>query len=162
MDTSLCRLCKEPITNVVCPDHLTADIARWLPVGMEPEFRGFSRRFSHYFHSAVSEPSAVQSCMVTGVFCTSHHRCMVCVHCTINEVYHWLVEKDGRLADRFLDVFSFGFRKEEFREVLIPDNFQPIHNPKRFLGEGFCDDCEQYSDVLVKGNGRWSCDQCRE
>jgi hypothetical protein len=143
----LCLLCKEPITNPLSPADIGKHIEMWLPAGLK---KGFLR-----LNSALTKQ--IREFCRTGSGLLPEQ--LVCLHCYIKEIYHWLKWEDKEVAGRFISVFSFGYRKEGFERDLPLAGFTDSEEDLEF---GICDECGEYCDSLRHSGGEWLCGECEK
>ncbi len=138
-------MCREPITNFVCQEHIARDIARWLPENETFRFEQFHERLSGTFRSFLPEvrPGREDRCT-----CKSHDP-ILCVYCYTAEVNDWLAEQNPALAEQFRGIFSFGFHPH--KEVVASEADSP--EPDREFG--LCDTCGVYSNDLDLTDTNW-------
>ena len=143
----LCLLCKEPITNPLTLENIGNHIQIWLPERLKSEFSHLNSvliRHIQEFYRIKNTPSTEQ---------------LVCIHCYIKEVYQWLKWKDRKIAERFLPVFSFGYKKASFSEEPA---FVELVTESEESEFGICDECGEYCDNLVYSGGEWLCEECEK
>lgn len=167
MEETICRLCKQPISNYICPNYLANHITKWMPENISHEFTNFHRGFMKDMNRNCDVDEHDMKCRHGHFVCVSGNskngtRNVVCLHCYINEVFQWISLKNNRLSDRFMEIFSFGFKKDSFREFIAAENFMPTTNRKTWEDSGICDECGEYSDKLALSNGEWICRGCTE
>jgi hypothetical protein len=152
----ICQICKEPIHNFVCIDSLAEEIKRWLPTDLSMSFGTFNNWFLSVFNHSYHDANHTN----THVLCNSSSIGNICVYCYVNEVFQWLVEQNKAIGKRFRDLFSFGMKKTDFREVILA-HAEPISEVENMNEEfGICDECGEYADELKMLNGRWICHEC--
>jgi len=152
----MCSLCREPITNFVCQDHLARNIARWLPDDVVQSFDRFHTRLSRMFFTADSVeqlPLGKQGCT-----CRTHDP-VLCVHCYTREVNSWLTQRNPGLATQFRGIFSFGFAHDGSPRFRRNNSLRLDHDPPEHEF-GLCDVCGEYGDELTQQNGQWVCQSC--
>jgi len=139
-----CMLCKEHITNPLSLDSLGHHIEQWLPSRLGDDFRRFHTMLKQMEEHGVGDSSLFSEQVI-------------CIHCYIKELYQWLMRTDGELAEKFLRIFSFGYKKGTFEssEEAPPPDFHGVES--RF---GICDECGEYSNDLVSDTGEWVCEEC--
>jgi len=153
-DLLMCQICKEPIHNFVCIDCLSKDISKWLPEDLSSRFGAYNDWFLEMFDYQHQDAEH------HNILCNSGTTSNICIYCYVNEVYQWLCEHDKAVAKRFRDLFSFGMKKTDFREVILA-HAEPISEVENMREEfGICDECGEYSDELQLLNGRWICHEC--
>jgi hypothetical protein len=87
-----CIICREGITNPICPECLAKEIGHW-----RPELK-----------SSMATPAS-----------TGYSRCMICgkgmsicAHCYSRDIYELIKEEFPWLAEEFIERFDFGLREE--------------------------------------------------
>jgi hypothetical protein len=153
MEVRICQLCKEPIANFACIRHMGEGIAQWLPSPTRELFEKENARFLDTF-SYMHMDSGRHALSRSGGE-------PVCIYCYVNEVFQWLSGMDKAIAKRFRRMFSFGMKKEDFREIII-SHADPITEGMPDMSEfGVCDGCGEYSEELSKTREGWVCEGCR-
>jgi len=154
MEMHVCKLCKEPIANFACLECLGKSISEWLPSPtketFEKENKGFLDTFGHSHTRGTRH----------GLFC-SNEGSNICIYFYVNEVYQWLLASDKPVARRFRNLFAFGMRKVDFREIII-SHAEPITESggEKARTFGVCDVCGEYSEELSEKNGEFICGGC--
>jgi len=138
-------MCKEPITTPLHIDKIRDHIEMWLPSSVTKNFL--------QLHSEL-----ITSLRKWHRMRESETEQIVCLHCYIKEVYHWLKAMDSNLGERFIETFSFGFDRESFEK-------NDIHQVEHVHGKietefGICDECGEYTDKLEYMTGEWLCNEC--
>jgi hypothetical protein len=152
MDVQICQLCKEPIQNYVSLRALGNEIESWLPTEESVMFRKFHTDFLHTFRYP-DRPAQHH-------IITNRQGPMICIYCYVNEVFQWLSGVNGAVAKRFRRFFSFGMRKEDFREIII-SHAQPVtEGSTEAASFGICDSCGEYADELAHTDGGLLCEGC--
>jgi hypothetical protein len=122
-------------------------IAQWLPSPAKEAFEMENARFLQTFSYI---PASARN-----------HTEPVCLYCYVNEVFQWLYAIDRPVAKRFRKLFSFGLKKEDFREIII-SHAEPIATDRTETAEfGVCDVCGEYSEELIKTRDGWVCGDCK-
>ncbi|RMF05908.1 hypothetical protein D6764_03635 [Candidatus Woesearchaeota archaeon] len=96
-----CVVCREAITNPICPDCLAAEAKVWLNENA-PDLTGF-----------VSKPETVtraflhiaSKCVVCG------KEMSVCPHCYSRDIFQELAQESPSTAAKFARVFNYEFAK---------------------------------------------------
>ena len=151
MEVKICQLCKEPIANFANIRHMGADITQWLPSPTRELFEKENARFLGTFRQAHTD--------------SGHALCNsaadpICLYCYVNEVFQWISGSDKAVAKRFRQLFAFGMKKEDFREIVI-SHAEPITENMPEKSEfGICDGCGEYSDSLFRTREGWTCSGC--
>ena len=95
-----CILCNEQITNPICFNCLTREMAYWLSEKKDaivPLLTSKAGIFKVYKHKATR-------CIICG------GNMNVCAHCFSKEIYEWLSESHPEIAGEFKEYFNFDLR----------------------------------------------------
>jgi hypothetical protein len=158
MQMSICQLCKDPIWSFICPHCLASAIRAWLPSGMRRAFSEFNRNFFSSFSNSID---------LDGLRCLRCKKVRIattCPFCYIAEAYEWLRERDIKLADTlsrmnpYSSVVSMTPSGIEWKDGIVPITF----TEEKETGEGICEQCDEYHEVLTKSDGRWICNDCED
>jgi hypothetical protein len=153
-DVQICQLCKEPIQNYVSLRTLGKEIEAWLPSPESGMFSAFHRDFLGAFR--YPDRPALRHII------TNRQGPMICVYCYANEAFQFLNGVSKPIARRFRRFFSFGMRKEDFREIIL-SHAQPVSGGDEPAGiHGICDSCGEPSDGLRSSESGWVCEDCNE
>ena len=161
MNVFVCQICKEPVTNFICPNRLATSMKDWLPSKIVDGFIRFHNVFLKHFNSEYCSFGNVRShCESKNVICTESDRARVCAFCYITEVYEWLNHKNSAVAEQFLQIFSLGYKKVryKFENKIVRQAITESRTWKK--DSGICDECGEYSDELNIENGEWVCKAC--
>jgi hypothetical protein len=93
-EDAVCIICREGITNPICPACLANEIKSWRP--------GLSK--------ILTKPAFGYSTEVECMFCG--REMSICAHCYCRDVYDILLEEDPRVAEEFVEIFNFDLRGE--------------------------------------------------
>ncbi|MEM7825509.1 MAG: hypothetical protein QW412_01455 [Candidatus Aenigmatarchaeota archaeon] len=158
-ETTICRICFEPIMNFLCVECLNQSISKWLLLEnseLLADYQKFHLLLSIFFSSDEQE-----FC----VKCKKKSSTILCPYCYTSEVFLWLLEKNTKTAKKFAYLFNFDF----FGSGLFPHtkarNLNGIiisEDKENFDEIGVCENCGQTSENLKKKNGIWLCESCRE
>lgn len=88
-----CIICREGITNPICPECLAKEIRSWYP---RIRIMGTPMSYGE----------------VKCLFCGK--RMSICAHCYTRDIYEQLKEEDSILAEEFIEVFDFGLKEDLF------------------------------------------------
>ncbi|MBR9691972.1 hypothetical protein GOV06_04240 [Candidatus Woesearchaeota archaeon] len=95
-EDALCIVCREAITNPLCPECLAKEVGEWLRYRI-PSLAG---EFTWPRYE-------------TGVKCIKCGSHMgICAHCYLKDIYDSMWEITPMLAAEFLETFDFGLRRE--------------------------------------------------
>ena len=135
-------LCKEEVTNPLQIENIGRHIELWIPDGLA---KGFEK-----LNTAILEGKTEGR----GI-----EEKLICVHCYINEIYQWILERDVDVADRFLKAFSLGYSKQSFENLGPWEGL--AEEEEEEMEFGVCDECGEYSEELKGSGGEWLCQDCR-
>lgn len=162
MSVFICQICKEPVTNFICPNRLAASINNWMPSRFTDGFIKFHNTFSKHFSTDYCDFSQTfDQCDSNNMICKGRHKMRVCAFCYLSEVYDWLSNKNKVISEQFLQMFSLGYKKAryKFRGRAIR---QPVADIRVWKTDnGLCDECGEYSESLKRNKGEWVCRSCR-
>ena len=91
-ENAICVVCREGITNPICPECLAKEIKHWRPE--------LSRLITKQAYGYTTEAK----CMFCGEWMS------ICAHCYCRDIYDILIEEDPVVAEEFRDLF--GLREE--------------------------------------------------
>ena len=161
MNVFICQMCKEPVTNFICPNRLAMSIRDWLPDKLTGKFSKFHSTLMSYFSSDRCDFRYQRShCETKNILCTEKDQSRLCAFCYIAEVYEWLKNNNKSLAEQFLQVFSLGYQKVRYRLEGKIVRHPIIETDLWKTDSGICDECGEYSDELKRNNGEWICNAC--
>ena len=159
MNGIVCQVCKEPVWNSLCSECIAENIVQWLPQELISEFRGFHNQISNNFINKTPDLRGRHNCLS----CKNAMRASMCPYCYTNEIYHWLLDKDPKLAERFVKVFNFDFEDSGYKEFQDLEGIHPlIGDSEEGMDMGICEECECFSSELRESNGKWVCEDCTE
>lgn len=99
IDTAECVVCREAVTNPICPDCLAAEAKTWLAEN-SPDLIGFISKTETvtkaFRHSA-------SNCVICG------KEMAVCPHCYSRDMFQELAQQSPSMAARFAQVFNYEF-----------------------------------------------------
>ncbi|MEM5812226.1 MAG: hypothetical protein QW286_00770, partial [Candidatus Aenigmatarchaeota archaeon] len=156
MQLAVCQICKDPVWSYICPDCLSKDISKWLPRKLSAEFRKFSRFFLEIFNSVESNRT-ILPCLK----CLSKKEVTVCPFCYIAEAFHWLEEKDRKLARALFMMLPVDsdWTVDKNSGCVWVDGIKPISYSERTVSEGICEECGEYSEEAELWEGKWVCSE---
>ncbi len=159
-ETVICKLCFEPIFNLLCINCMSKSISSWLS-SLNPKLSKEYKKFHKKILKKFSSEENVEKC----IKCRENIDTALCPYCYANEVFWWLFYRDIKVAQRFVKLFNFDFfgagylpddyKKRELKEVIITDK-------EEIAQEGICENCGEYSEDLKEKNGLWLCEVCRD
>ncbi|MEM5834511.1 MAG: hypothetical protein QXQ69_01520 [Candidatus Aenigmatarchaeota archaeon] len=158
-ETTICRICLEPIINFLCIDCINQTISRWLSqerTSLLQEYQTIHLFLRNFFSSDEQE-----FC----VKCKKKSSTVLCPYCYTNEIFWWIFSKDISLAKKFAHLFNFDFQGTGFYNHEKTRNLVPVilnEDPENLEEIGICEACGQFSENLKKKNGSWLCESCRE
>ena len=94
-EDAVCVVCREGITNPICPDCLAMEIKNW--------------------NNSInlSRPDFGNTLVGEGVRCIFCGKVMsICAHCYARDVYDSLIEEQPELGEEFIETFDFGLKRE--------------------------------------------------
>lgn len=158
-ETTICRICLEPIFNYLCAECLKKDVAKWLSSNspaLEIQFKDFDAKLKRHF----STEQNTEYCMK----CRNEIESVFCIFCYVREIFQWIFFKDPWLAQKFVKLFNFDFAGTGFLQINEISNLSPVilAEKKRKSDINICEECGQVSDDLVELNGEWKCESCRD
>lgn len=156
-ETTICKLCLEPVNNYFCSTCLEKSVIAWLekwaPNLIEPLRTLHNRIISQLAITGQNRGVCVK--------CKRKVEIVICVYCYAKEIYWWLFSKDKNLAREFSKIFDYDFmlsHPENPRErkpepiVIAERKWEPDFN--------VCENCGEPSDRLLLHNGSWICEHC--
>jgi hypothetical protein len=159
-ETTICRICLEPVFNFLCVDCLGNSASSWID-SVRPEllneFKGFHRSLFKY----ISSDQNFEKCMK----CKNTTDAVICPYCYEREVFWWMFTKDVKLSKIFARIFNFDFLGTGYLPASIKTrNLEPVvlMDKREKSDINICEGCEQASDDLRDENGIWLCESCRE
>lgn len=175
METPVCKLCLEAVTNFLCPDCLYTDIFKWLESKKEfklmNELGDIHRDIKNLTFFDTNYHSIFRA---TCLKCRNMFDQSVCPCCYAGEIFDWLDQKNKNLAKEFEKLFNFDFyyrhgyvqtlfMRSVLGQPLTDSNFaRVILSTKREKFDiNFCDSCENVND-LKEYRGEFICDNCAD
>ena len=167
-ETTICKLCLEPVQNFICINCLFSDITKWVFTKNAPEIESKIKTKHEYLKGFVSSD--------VGTFCIKCKKFVkeiACPCCYLYEIYDVIKDSDSKHAKEFEKFFNFdftihtGYSELNFwQEVhkMPTKNYIPIiisEKPQE-VDLNFCESCGNKSDYLININGTWICETCRE
>ncbi len=150
----ICKICKEPIWNFICPDCLAENIRKTIPGSFLGRFSAFHSKFSAFFGSVFD---AQEMC----IKCGNPQTTAVCMHCYITEVLAWLKNESPQVEKHLEPLLNYGFDKHE--EFIGSIMAEPVTRNNNYITDsGICDECGEYSEKLLLVNGEWVCRDCMQ
>jgi hypothetical protein len=158
MQLAVCQICKDPVWSYICPDCLAKGISEWLPRELSREFRKFNHSFLEHFASSESNITVLPC-----IHCASRNEVTLCPFCYIAEAFHWLDEKDRKLARTLFMMLPVDsdWKVDENSGCVWRDGIKPISYIEKGTAEEICEECGEYSGT-EETEGRWLCSSCRE
>lgn len=158
-ETTICKLCLEPIQNYLCADCLHDDVKKWLSAkshSFAVQIESFDTKLKQHF----STKQNTEYCMK----CRNEIKSAFCMYCYVKEVFQWIFFKDPWLAQKFVKLFNFDFAGTGFLMVNEIRNLAPVvlSERKRKSDSGICENCGNTSEELIELNGEWNCESCRD
>lgn len=169
-ETTICRLCLEPVTNFICTDCLFSDIEKWVLLSNRSDLR--EALFKK--HTQIKEMLTNDENNAFCVICKKEISQIACPCCYLYEMFSVIKSFDTELSRKFENDFNFdlifhhGFSQltllESLHNISSSRRFQPVMivDQRKKSDINICDNCEQQSEDLVEVNGQWICESCRD
>lgn len=173
-ETTICRVCLEPVHNFICNDCIFGDIVRWVSL-RAPDRAEYLTILLKGKNESVKKMLVSDQNRTVCVSCKDEVDGIACPCCYLYEMQTLVKSVDPELARKFEADFNFDFTfhhgmaqltlwesihnrlmsTKEFKPILIAD--------KRRSGDmGMCESCEVDTDELSESDGRWLCESCRD
>lgn len=172
-ETTICRICLEPVTNFICTDCLFDGIQRWVA---EKSSRPDVTRVA-----IAGRNSSIKKMLSEGnnrsfcVSCKNQVDEIACPCCYLYEMHAAIKSAEPGIAQRFETDFNFDFMfhhgmsqlnlwESIHGRLLSSKSFRPIviTEKKEITDSSECERCEAESDNLVEAGGEWICESCRD
>ncbi|MBI4010117.1 MAG: hypothetical protein HY361_02905 [Candidatus Aenigmarchaeota archaeon] len=170
-ETTVCKLCLEPVSNFICTDCLFSNVNKWL----------FLIQHQHLSPKILAKHNDIKSILrldTDGAYCI---KCkgnvgeIACPCCYLYEMYLIIKESSQELAGNFEKNFNYDFRMHHaysqltlwqslHEESVSSRTFNPIIiSERKILTDiNICDNCGQISDMITESNGSHLCESCLE
>ena len=154
-ETTICRICLEPIYNFICVDCFAEQIEKILPERLKFSF--------NKFHNSLKENFSTNENLELCLKCRQQKDVAICPYCYFKEVFLWVVERDENYAEKIAEIFNFNFEKTEFRKSIKVKNWEPIiiSESNEEFDFNVCEICGEPKE-LRKIDGKWVCETCAE
>src|SRR2546425_12852444 len=104
-ETTICRLCLEPVQNFICMNCLFEDVSKWISGKKNVDKMVLDVSKKHeYLKNFVSSDFGTFCIM-----CKKFVREIACPCCYLYEIFLVIKNQDGRLAKEFEKFFNFDF-----------------------------------------------------
>lgn len=173
-ETTICRICLEPVTNFICADCLSDGIAKWISrYSTNPGWVGLAMKGKHEeIRRMLSHESNSNFC----VSCKNWVDEIACPCCYLYEMHAMLKNIDSKeVAAKFETDFNFDlifhhgmaqlnlwesmhgrlYSTRQFKPIVIKDK-------RRSSDLNACESCEVETDELAEHGGQWLCESCRD
>jgi len=174
METTICRICLEPVTNFICIGCLFDNIKRW--VSMNSTRAGELTVLISGKHASIRGMLSQDSNSSFCVSCKNQVDEIACPCCYLYEMHAAIKSVEPAIAQKFEREFNFdlifhhGMAQLSLWEsihgrLLSSRAFKPIVITDKGRGGtdlNTCDGCEVESDGLAEVEGQWLCDSCRD
>jgi hypothetical protein len=158
-ETSICRICLEPIYNFICPNCLKKSIKKWIDFKDKSLLDDFEN-----FHHKLTQLFSTEENVMFCIKCKKIVEIVMCPYCYAKEVFWWLFDKDIRLAKKFAKLFNFDFLNVGYLPTIELRNLEPIiiTTNREKIDINICEKCGMASDNIKQVNDQWICEMCRE
>lgn len=172
-ETTICRLCLQPVTNFICTDCLFAGIQKWVSKNSSG-----ADSLMLLLSGKNAEIKRLLSQDNNRAFCVSHRGQVdeiACPCCYLYEMQSAIKSYEPGIARKFEKDFNFDFMFHHGMSqlslwesihggLLASKSFRPVIITDRRAGLDLnvCEGCESESDDIVEVDGRWICESCRE
>lgn len=158
-ETTICKICFEPIFNPICVDCLSTSTKKWLSINIPQlltEFQDFSKNLKEKFEFPQEEEKCAK--------CGNRLETTICPYCYSREVYGLLSLKDEKLAKNFIKFFNFDFLNVGYSSENTIKNLIPVMivDEEESSDINICENCGNQSDDLKEVNGNYICEVCRD
>lgn len=169
-ETTICRLCLEPVTNYICSVCLFENVQVWLIQSNRTDLLEVVFSLNERIKQMIQQDENGAVCVV----CKNEMYAVACPCCYLFEIYSLLRAVSLDLSNRFEKHFNFDFNHhhgysqlaflQNLRGRLLAKNFEPIviTDKRQKHDVNICDSCDQYAEDLMEHNGWWLCETCRE
>ena len=167
-ETTICKLCLEPVQNFICINCLFEDVSKWISNKNADELALKIARKNEYLKNFVNSDFGTFCIM-----CKKFVKEIACPCCYLYEIFLVIKDSDGKLAKEFEKFFNFDFTIHAgYSELTLWEevhrmptkNYTPVLISEKIQDSdfNFCESCGNKSDRLVDLNGTWLCETCRE
>ena len=170
-ETTICRLCLEPVSNFICTDCLHSDVKKWLNLMHKEEL--YPKILAK--HSSIKSILSSDTNETFCVKCKNNIREIACPCCYLYEMYLIFKSFNQELADDFERNFNFDFKfhhgysqltllQSLHDKPISSRTFSPIliTESKSSHDENLCDNCGEMSGNLSDFNRMSVCESCKD
>lgn len=172
-ETTICRICLEPVTNFICTDCLFRNIQRWVSINSSrpDELSLLLTGKNASMKQMLSQDANRTFC----VSCKNQVDEIACPCCYLYEMHAAVKSAEPGIAQQFEKEFNFDFVfhhgmaqlslwESIHGRLLSSRSFRPIviTDKRRGTDLNMCDRCEVESDELAETEGQWLCESCRD
>ena len=173
-ETTICRICLEPVTNFICTDCLFDNIKRW--VSQNSSKAGELTLLLSGKHASIRNMLSQDANRAFCVSCKNQVDEIACPCCYLYEMQAAVKSVEPGVAQLFSRDFNFdlifhhGMAQLSLWEsihgrLLSSRAFKPIlitDKTRRGTDLNICEGCEVESDELDEFDGQWLCESCRD
>lgn len=172
-ETTICRLCLEPVTNFICTDCLFDNIQKWVSANSTDPFQ--MRALLRGKHSSIRKMLSNDTNRGFCVSCKSEVDEIACPCCYLYEMGTSIRLLEPRLVEGFERDFNFdvivhhnmsqvSLWESMHGRILASRSFRPIliTDKRRYTDLNSCESCEVDSEELADIGGHWICESCRD
>lgn len=172
-ETTICRLCLEPVTNFICTDCLFENINKWLSLN-SPKSEELKVLVAGK-HSDVRKLLSQDANTTICVSCHNRVSEIACPCCYVHEMHSIIRSADPEAARKFERHFNFDFHfhhgmlqlnlwESIHGRLMSSRDFRPviIQEAEYNKDTSTCDECGSHSEDLSESNGQWLCESCRD
>ena len=171
METIVCKLCLETVTNSICADCLLVGVKKWL----QSKAREDLLLELQEKHDNIKELTNSSQNGIVCIKCRNWITEAVCPCCYLREIHLWLSEINTKIAQEFEELFNFDFyHHHSFTQLTLMESiagksvlrnqFIPViisqHREK--FDENICEICGNVADSLTNVNGEFICENCKD
>lgn len=173
-ETSICRICLEPVQNFICAGCLFKNVRRWVSE-KAPAKSDYINLLLKGKHEGIKQMLESSQNRAFCISCGDNVDGIACPCCYLYEMQLVIKSVDSAAAREFEKDFNFDFTfhhgmsqlslwESIHGRLLSSRAFRPITitDRKASTDMSMCESCEVESDVLVEVEGRWLCESCRD
>lgn len=158
-ETTICKMCSEPINNYICVNCLLDSTLRWFKANNRLKL---IEEYKIFFHNLTQQFSLGQEEMFC-LKCKNRIETVLCIYCFARETYWWIFARNIKLAQKFAQIFDYDFQGTGYlshRQLRKPFSVA-IVDPKTKTDLNLCDNCDSFND-LKEISGLWLCENCHD